>query len=599
MMTLLALNSQYRNQSRFWDFIANLGCVLGMGLRQSAYAGLRTSEGNYVEAAPGRAPYRGLLYSFLVHEIAVSLIVCLPGAVRLDRRFYVVERWDLRDNTLVYPLPPLGGGHEGGGGREGKSSSGVSKAGVPLPEPGGKSGPSFPGPQPIISNPARPMTRIQTILQPDLPHPSLLQFPLPLPNMVLLGPPPPLPHAQAPPKKVASALPPPQPPDPPNLESTLRMPDLPFSVPPPPWTPPVAQPKMDWPPSAARDTRPPVSAETTPPEPPKLTPDLSSARGGLQNLLVLSPLPSPPDPSAKVPPAEARAQFSIGPDAGLQASSQLGSGSTLGSTASAGVVAAPDTGQTGSTSGSGSMAQGPSDSRGGIDGGGVSGGGQGMGVGNGKGEGGGAGLGIGQGAGLGPGTGPFPGISIIGGSEGSGGALGRGARPAPSPRHGTYDLTIVSTASSGGGLRDYGVFREEAVFTVFIDMESASNNPDSWIMQFALLPRMAGGAGAMQIKLADPPEPRGQLVSPFPLSKTKPQISEEVAAKALHGMLVVYGVVNPAGKLENMRVIESPDPLLSSAVLTALEKWIFQPAELNGEPVAVKALLGIPLPLRL
>ena len=101
------------------------------------------------------------------------------------------------------------------------------------------------------------------------------------------------------------------------------------------------------------------------------------------------------------------------------------------------------------------------------------------------------------------------------------------------------------------------------------------------------------------MKLADSPQPRGQLISPFPLSKEKPRIPEEMVAKGLRGMVVVYGVVNPAGKLENMRVIQSPDPLLNSALLTALGKWIFRPAELNGEPVAVKALLGIPLPLRL
>ena len=47
--------------------------------------------------------------------------------------------------------------------------------------------------------------------------------------------------------------------------------------------------------------------------------------------------------------------------------------------------------------------------------------------------------------------------------------------------------------------------------------------------------------------------------------------------------------------MEQMSVMESPDPLLNRLVLDALRQWVFRPGLLNAAPVSVKALLGIPL----
>jgi hypothetical protein len=47
--------------------------------------------------------------------------------------------------------------------------------------------------------------------------------------------------------------------------------------------------------------------------------------------------------------------------------------------------------------------------------------------------------------------------------------------------------------------------------------------------------------------------------------------------------------------MEQIEVKQSPDALLTEPVLAVLSKWTFRPARLNGEPVSVKALMGIPL----
>jgi hypothetical protein len=42
-------------------------------------------------------------------------------------------------------------------------------------------------------------------------------------------------------------------------------------------------------------------------------------------------------------------------------------------------------------------------------------------------------------------------------------------------------------------------------------------------------------------------------------------------------------------------VKQTPDVRVSDPIVQALSKWVFRPAQLNNQPVAVKVLLGIPL----
>jgi len=39
----------------------------------------------------------------------------------------------------------------------------------------------------------------------------------------------------------------------------------------------------------------------------------------------------------------------------------------------------------------------------------------------------------------------------------------------------------------------------------------------------------------------------------------------------------------------------TPDTRLNDPIVQAFHKWVFRPAPLNNQPVAVKVLLGIPL----
>jgi hypothetical protein len=60
-------------------------------------------------------------------------------------------------------------------------------------------------------------------------------------------------------------------------------------------------------------------------------------------------------------------------------------------------------------------------------------------------------------------------------------------------------------------------------------------------------------------------------------------------------MVIVYGIINLQGKMEQISIKQSPDTGFTEPVISSLSKWVFRPARLNGEPVPMKVLLGIPL----
>ena len=115
-----------------------------------------------------------------------------------------------------------------------------------------------------------------------------------------------------------------------------------------------------------------------------------------------------------------------------------------------------------------------------------------------------------------------------------------------------------------------------------------------WIFEFAVLQETS-----VQPNAAKPPAARqDRLVLPFPIVKQQPALPADVVRKHLRQLVAVYGIINTDGKMEQISVKESPDAVLNEAVLAALAKWVFRPAQLDGKTVAVKVLLGIPLALQ-
>jgi hypothetical protein len=159
--------------------------------------------------------------------------------------------------------------------------------------------------------------------------------------------------------------------------------------------------------------------------------------------------------------------------------------------------------------------------------------------------------------------------------------------PIKLPPQTAYGMTISSTADSGGGLPELGVFAHEKVYTVFLDMRNTSgdHNP-SWTLQYARLRSAVEN---------DPSSSSEGITPPFPLAKELPRLNSELIRTYLRNVIVVFAVMDTEGKLQRLSVLQTPDGRFNPPILAALTRWRFQPAQRNGQPVALKVLIGIPL----
>jgi hypothetical protein len=152
-------------------------------------------------------------------------------------------------------------------------------------------------------------------------------------------------------------------------------------------------------------------------------------------------------------------------------------------------------------------------------------------------------------------------------------------------------MTITSTASSGGGLPDLGVFQNEKVYTVYLDMrDNDEDRTPSWTLQYAVLQPPQTGDASDRI--------RGTPTPPYATLKEVPQFSAALASKCAHQWIVASAILNLTGRLEQVTVKQTPDSQVNVPLIEALRNWTFQPAQVDGKPVALKILLGIRLPGR-
>ncbi len=310
-------------------------------------------------------------------------------------------------------------------------------------------------------------------------------------------------------------------------------------------------PEVKSPEPSQRPPEPPKPVEQLKVDPPTVTSPVPVKGPDLRTFLALTPMPAVAEPALSAPPGEAQGRFAVSPDPNLDASgNEPGS---KGTTAAAGPPATAVS--------SGSAAE--------------------------------SGLASGSDTSSGPGKNVFPGITIIGGAVDTKTARNPAVNArTPPPLQTSYGITVLSSGAGGGGLPNLGVFSNEQVHTAFLDMRRDINDQvPSWTVEYALLqgrPSQAGGAS----------KPGGSqlgIVLPFPTVKEQPAMPPELVRSYPGRMVIVYAIINIEGKMEQMVVKDSPDSRLNEPVLNALSKFVFRPAQRDGETVPAKALLGIPV----
>jgi hypothetical protein len=526
-----------------------------------------------------RRPVRpgGYLASTGLHMMAMAALLWLPRlfptVVVLPIQPVEPEVAKVEPEPLLLPaLPRLenrGSGSRESAGRGNAPGSAPARPAAEAPPPK----PDFIAPQEIVSVVPNAVNRVQTIRRPDLVAPPKLKFPMRLQSMVVL------------PSGPAPVLTPP-PPEPPK---EAPAPTQTASVDVPVLKPVVPDPVVVVTPQRASVI--PTQAAPTKTVSPNLRVASDVTANPLKSIVVVNAVSVAPDPNAVVPNAELAGNFVVGPDPGTN-TSETSRAASKGHAAEGGSASAASGGRAGMESGNGTgtgsghaPGAGTGDHAGPIAGAGSgtgaangSGSGNAPGAGGKSGAGGGGtgpgstpGPGSGSGApGAGAGSGPAMGISISGGIPGRNGATISKAVP---PHH-SYGMTIISGGNNGGASRDVGFFdRSETVYNVSIPMGSGPE----WTVQYAVLDRAQAGAGFLT-----PPFAEKKVAATMPKS--------ELVTDS--GLVFISGVIDEKGRLGSLRAIRPQDPK-SQPAIRALVQWEFQPAQVEGKPVATKVLIGV------
>jgi len=127
-------------------------------------------------------------------------------------------------------------------------------------------------------------------------------------------------------------------------------------------------------------------------------------------------------------------------------------------------------------------------------------------------------------------------------------------------------ITIVATASSGGGFDFYGKLPGDN-YTVYIDT--------------------AIGTVVMQFAEANP------SAHPNAGPVTGPQgLRTDLPANLPHARVVIKCKLDASGNLKNLQVLEPGPAAMTAKIMAALSSWKFRPATRGAQPVEVNAILG-------
>jgi TonB family protein len=99
-------------------------------------------------------------------------------------------------------------------------------------------------------------------------------------------------------------------------------------------------------------------------------------------------------------------------------------------------------------------------------------------------------------------------------------------------------------------------------------------------------PEGTGGSGDATGGPRSPVRPGGDLKPPTKLRQVAPAYPELARQAGIQGMVVLECVIDPSGRVADVKVLRG-HPLLESAAVDAVRQWLYTPTRLNGVPVAV------------
>jgi TonB family protein len=128
------------------------------------------------------------------------------------------------------------------------------------------------------------------------------------------------------------------------------------------------------------------------------------------------------------------------------------------------------------------------------------------------------------------------------------------------------------------------IFARRRVYSMNVNMPNLNSATGSWILNFSELPTTN----------ARPPNSSEEIAEPSPLRKVDPKYPPTLIAEHVEGEVILYAVIRRDGSVDSIQVARGIDSQLDSNAMRALAQWKFKPAERNGAPVDLEAIVHIP-----
>jgi TonB family protein len=181
-------------------------------------------------------------------------------------------------------------------------------------------------------------------------------------------------------------------------------------------------------------------------------------------------------------------------------------------------------------------------------------------------------------------------------------ALPQPARVAPGPVAAAIPRRLNPEAGHAlRGLLPESISVAHNVLVVGVILQDMVNRPNgmwqlpTWSLD---LPKLSYSRGTWVLDFADamPSALREQnsLIVPIPEDAVEPQYPADLRQKGVRGKVVLLAVIGRNGKVSQIRVKQSLNPVLDQKAEAAFSHWKFAPALLGDKPIAMSVIVTVP-----
>jgi TonB family protein len=128
------------------------------------------------------------------------------------------------------------------------------------------------------------------------------------------------------------------------------------------------------------------------------------------------------------------------------------------------------------------------------------------------------------------------------------------------------------------------IFAQRRVYSLNVNMPNLNSATGSWILNFTEMRTAPGG----------PQSGSREIAAPSPLRKVDPKYPPSAVAEHIEGEVILYAVIRRDGSVDSIQLVKGIDDQLDANAMHALAQWKFRPAETNGEPLDLEAIVHIP-----